>query len=534
MIRTRFAPSPTGFLHVGGARTALFNWLFARKHGGEFVLRIEDTDQVRSTAESAAGILADLQWLGLDWDRGPVPGKEKNEYFQSMRLEIYNQYLDQLVKSDIAYEAYETPAQLAAMRAKAEKEKRPFRYRRNMPSRATSGQGPSVLRFEMPHEAVEFNDLILGHIAVGGEEHDDIVIRKSDGFPTYHFAVVVDDHLMGISHVLRAQEHLMNTPKHLGLYRALGWQAPVHAHMPLVFNMDNTKMSKRDKSKAARHAAQMMLKQDPTCTMESLATRAGLTPEALAAFLHQKQDDPAITQALAAALKLQLPEIDVQDFRRSGYLSDALLNFIALIGWAPGENREILSREELKALFSLEGIGKTNGRFDRKKLLWMNGEYIRHSDDATLLRAMASFGAVTDYPIKAAPEPMLRNLLGMYRERMGTLAEMAENSRFFFGPPDYDLKAVKKFVGSETDRNYLREITRILSAIPSPWNSEKLNPPLETIITLTEKRGAASQILRVAVSGGAVSPPLLDTLILLGRDVTLQRLGNLERLVQAG
>jgi glutamyl/glutaminyl-tRNA synthetase len=534
MIRTRFAPSPTGYLHVGGARTALFNWLFARKFGGEFVVRIEDTDQVRSTAESAAGILADLQWLGLDWDRGPVPGEAKNEYFQSMRLEIYNQYLNQLLQTGAAYEAYETPAQLAAMRAKAEKEKRPFRYRKNMPGRAPAGAGPTVLRFEMPHESVGFNDLILGPISVGADEHDDIVIRKSDGFPTYHFAVVVDDHLMGITHVLRAQEHLMNTPKHLGLYRALGWTPPAHAHMPLVFNMDNTKMSKRDKSKAARHAVQMRLKQEPSLDINKLAAEVGISSAALQGFLHQKQDDPAITTALAAALKLQLPEIDVQDFRRSGYLADALLNFIALIGWAPGENREILTRGELRSLFSLEGIGKTNGRFDRKKLLWMNGEYIRRSDESTLIKAIESFNAVTDYPLKHASSAVIHDLVGMYRERMSTLAEMADNSRFFFGPPVYDTKAVRKFVSTDNDINHLREIISILNAAPLPWNASSLSGPLEKIVAMGDKRGAASQILRVAVSGGAVSPPLLETLTLLGKDTTMERLYEFQEMVQAG
>ncbi len=533
MIRTRFAPSPTGYLHVGGARTALFNWLFARKYGGEFVLRIEDTDQVRSTAESAAGILADLQWLGLDWDRGPVPGDAKNDYFQSMRLDIYNEYLNQLLQSGAAYEAYETPAQLAAMRARAEKEKRPFRYRKNMPGRASPGAGPSVLRFEMPYETVEFNDLILGPISVGGDEHDDIVIRKSDGFPTYHFAVVVDDHLMGISHVLRAQEHLMNTPKHLGLYRALGWTPPQHAHMPLVFNMDNTKMSKRDKSKAARHAVQMRLKQDASLTIDSLAAKMGIASASLQAFVQQKMDDPAITGALAGALNLQLPEIDVQDFRRSGYLADALLNFIALIGWSPGENREMLTRDELRSLFSLEGIGKTNGRFDRKKLLWMNGEYIRQADDQKLLKAIESFNLVTEYPLKQASAKVLIDLIGMYRERMGTLAEMAENSRFFFGPPVYEPKAIKKYLATEADIAHLRQIAAILREIPTPWDAASLAGPMESIIALGDKRGAAAQILRVAVSGGAVSPPLLETLVLLGKDVTMQRLKELEGMVQA-
>ncbi len=528
MIRTRFAPSPTGFLHVGGARTALFNWLFARGHGGEFVLRIEDTDQVRSTAESAAGILSDLQWLGLDWDRGPVPGQEKNEYFQSTRLDIYNGFIDALAKSGHVYEAWETPAQLAAMRSQAEREKRPFRYRRQMPGRAPKGSTPCVLRFEMPHEEISFHDLILGPIQVGAEEHDDIVIRKSDGFPTYHFAVVVDDHLMEISHVLRAQEHLMNTPKHLALYRALGWKPPEHAHMPLVFNMDNTKMSKRDKSKAARHAAQLLMKNKPEVTLETLAAMAKVEPEALGKFLHQKQDNSAVTTAVAQALHLALPEIEVQDFRRSGYLHDALLNFIALIGWAPGENREILTRHELLDLFSLEGIGKTNGRFDRKKLLWMNGEYIRRASLKDLAQHMQAFNAVTDYPIKSADPAMLDKLLTMYQERMGTLGEMAENSRFFFSAPPLDPKAVDKFVRIASGPQHLQEIISLLAAA-NPWNAEGISPAMESIITMGEKRGSAAQILRVAVSGGAVSPPLLETLLLLGRDQTLDRLKRLEK-----
>src|ERR1035437_3111141 len=238
MVKTRFAPSPTGVLHVGGARTALYSWLYAHKakdaagQGGHFVLRIEDTDQVRSTAESAAGILTDMLWLGLHWDEGPVVGGQKNEFFQSTRLEIYRGYLEKLLKDGRAYEAYESPAQLTAMRQAAEKAKRPFRYRKDMPGRVMAKQEGvlPVVRFEMPRKQIVIHDLILGDITVKGDEHDDIVIRKSDQFPTYHFAVVIDDHLRGVTHVLRAQEHLMNTPKHLGLYEALGWEPPVHGH----------------------------------------------------------------------------------------------------------------------------------------------------------------------------------------------------------------------------------------------------------------------------------------------------------------
>ncbi|HTV47490.1 MAG TPA: glutamate--tRNA ligase [Phycisphaerae bacterium] len=523
MIKTRYAPSPTGYQHVGGARTALFNWLFAHKHGGQFILRIEDTDQVRSTAESAAGILSDLLWLGLNWDEGPVPGAPKNNFFQSMRLDLYNQYLNELIRQDRAYEAYETPQQLAAMRQQAEKQKKPFRYRRNMPGRAPKGNGPAVIRFEMPFETITFNDMVLGPISVAGDEHDDIVIRKSDGFPTYHFAVVIDDHDMAITHVIRAQEHLMNTPKHLGLYSALGWQPPEHAHVPLVVNMDNSKMSKRDKAKVARAALQNYLKGSQDAAFAQLASQFNLPAAAITDFVAKKTDDSKLASDIASALDITLPEIDVQDFRRSGYMADALLNFIALVGWSPGENREILTRKEMIDLFSLEGIGKTNGRFDRKKLLWMNGEYIRRASPDTLIGALKSFNEVTNYSIKHADDAMLRELLGMYQERMSTLSEMAHNSEFFFKEPVYDLKAVKKHIFSDSHAEQLGQIRAMLEPIAA-WNKEQLAPVMEAIIAMGEHRGAAAQALRVAVSGGAVSPPLLETLLLLGRDKTLTRI----------
>ena len=522
-VRTRFAPSPTGFLHVGGARTALFNWLFAKKHGGQFVLRIEDTDQVRSTAESAAGILQDLQWLGLNWDLGPVPGQGKNVFFQSTRLDIYNRHLDELIARGLAYEAYETPQQLAAMRIAAEKAKKPFRYRKTMTGRAAKGDGSCVIRFEMPLREICFTDEILGEIRVAGDEHDDIVIRKSDGFPTYHFAVVIDDHLMGITHVLRAQEHLMNTPKHLGLYAAFGWQPPLHAHMPLVFNMDNTKMSKRDKAKAARHALQLYARQKNDLEYAALADRVKMDRQNIVNFVAKKNDDTALAATLATAIGISLPEIDVQDFRRSGYMAEALLNFIALIGWSPGENREILSRPEMLNLFSLETIGKTSGRFDRKKLQWMNGEYIRSASEDQLAAAVHGFNQVTDYPLKEADDQTLRPILGMYQQRMATFAEMAENSAFFFREPEYDQAAGDKFLRRGEGHAMLTRIGELLGTASS-WDAATLAPIMEEIIAMGEKRGAAAQTLRVAISGGAVSPPLLESIVLLGREKTLSRI----------
>ncbi len=536
MVKSRFAPSPTGFLHVGGARTALYSWLFARQRemkgeAARFVLRIEDTDQVRSTAESAAGILNDLLWLGLNWDEGPVAGAQKNDYFQSMRLEIYDKHLKELLEKGLAYEAYESPAQLAAMRQAAEKAKKPFRYRKDMPGRqATPQEGVKpVVRFAMPYKDITVHDLILGDVTVKGDEHDDIVIRKSDGFPTYHFAVVVDDHYMGITHVLRAQEHLMNTFKHLGLYEAIAWEAPQHGHLPLVFNMDNTKMSKREKAKVVRADIQKAGTKD----FAELSEQSGVALKDVQDFMAKKSDAVEIAVKLAAVTHTKLPEIDVQDFRRSGYLPEALLNFIALVGWAPGGDREVMSKQEMLELFSLDGIQKTPGRFDRKKLAWMNGEYIRKSSIDRLVEAVKSFNAVTDYPLKGADEATLRELLAMYQERMVTISEMAENSRFFFEEPVIDSKAVEKHVKSGGGAELLRASQEILKGV-TDWTKAGLQAAHDRILELGVdkggKRGAAAQPIRVALSGGAVTPPLLEMLVLLGREKTLARI---EKMLEA-
>ncbi|HUO06763.1 MAG TPA: glutamate--tRNA ligase family protein, partial [Phycisphaerae bacterium] len=533
MIKTRFAPSPTGFLHVGGARTALYSWLYAhhaRKAGkdAKFVLRIEDTDQIRSTAESAAGILADLQWLGLNWDEGPTVGGAKNDYFQSMRLDLYNKHLNELLEKGLAYEAYESPAQLAALRQAAEKEKRPFRYRKDMPGRQLTPQPDvkPVLRFAMPYKDITVHDLILGPVTVTAPEHDDIVIRKSDGFPTYHFAVVIDDHYMGITHVLRAQEHLMNTFKHLGLYEALGWTPPEHAHLPLVFNMDNSKMSKREKAKVTRAAIQQAGTKDFT----DLAEKSGVPLKDIQDFMAKKTDAVEIAVKLATVTKTPLPEIDVQDFRRSGYLPEALLNFIALVGWAPGQDREILTMDQMIDLFSLDGIQKTNARFDRKKLAWMNGEYIRKATLDRLADAVESFNQVTNYPIKTAPRETIKELLAMYQERMVTIAEMAENARFFFEDPTIDPKALEKFVKNNNGIDFLKQSKSILHSVQD-WSKTSLAEPMDKILALGVeaggKRGAAAQPLRVALSGNTITPPMLETIALLGREKTLARIDKL-------
>jgi glutamyl-tRNA synthetase len=381
-----------------------------------------------------------------------------------------------------------------------------------------------VLRFAMPYKDITVHDLILGSVTVAGTEHDDIIIRKADGFPTYHFAVVVDDHYMKITHVLRAQEHFPNTFKHLGLYEALQWTPPVHGHLPLVFNMDGNKMSKREKAKVTRAAIQTAY---PNKDYAGLAEKAGVTPVELQDFMAKKTEAVELAVKLAGAVEAELPEIDVQDFRRSGYLPEALVNFIALVGWSPGGDREIMTRKEMLELFSLEGIQKTPGRFDRKKLAWMNGEYIRKATLDRLADAVESFNAVTDTPLRGASRETIKELLAMYQERMVTIGEMAENARFFFEEPIYDAKAVEKHVKNNGGIEFLRAAQSILTPVPADqWTQSALAEPMDRILALGEKRGAAAQALRVALSGGAISPPLLETIALLGREKTLRRINN--------
>ena len=352
-VRVRFAPSPTGYLHIGGARTVLFNWLLARKTGGAFVLRIEDTDQTRHVEDSVPKILADLRWLGLNWDEGPEAGGELGPYFQSRRLDLYNRYLQQLLESGNAYYALESPEELQAMRAAAKAAKSGFKYQRPDPlptieqglAARAKGQ-PIAVRFKMPDTAITIVDDILGEVTLAADQLEDFVIQKGDGFPTYHFACVVDDELMKITHVLRGQEHLMNTPKHIALQRALGFATPRYAHLPVIFNMNGSKMSKRDKEKAL--------------------TR-GEPP----------------------------PEIDVHDFRTAGYLPEAVINFIALLGWSSGEEREQFDRDELIARFSIERIGKTNARFDRAKLVAFNTDWAARVTPDRLLEAFKDYLTVS-------------------------------------------------------------------------------------------------------------------------------------------
>lgn len=483
--RVRFAPSPTGYLHIGGARTALFNWLIARQSGGAFVLRIEDTDRARHVHDSVDKICDDLRWLGLEWDEGPAVGGDRGPYFQSERLDIYREYERKLLENGLAYHATETPDELTAMREQARAEKRAFKYPRPDPlpseadvRRARDEGRPVVVRFKMPAEDVTVADRILGDVTVSKDELEDFVIVKSDGFPTYHFACVIDDELMQITDVLRGQEHLMNTPKHIAMQKAMGFRTPRYAHVPLIFNADGSKMSKRDKEKALQK---------------------GIAP----------------------------PEIDVHDFRLAGYLPEVVINFIALLGWSPGGDREKLTRDELVSLFDPTRIGKTAARFDRDKLLAFNTDALNALDEDARLAAWKAHLAVAGGPMAGARDDKLRAVLRA-SEGFRTFVELADKSRFLFEPNDaiqFDEAAVTKVL-RKGDPNGIAVLTQLVPRLESvePWTSEAIEACLrDACEALGLGLGKVAQPVRVAVSGTTISPPIFDTLAILGRDATIHR-----------
>ncbi len=525
--RCRFAPSPTGQLHVGGARTALFNFLYARATGGRFVLRIEDTDQVRSSRASEEAIVADLAWLGIGADEGPETGGPGAPYRQSERLGLYQEHLDLLIARGRAYRAWESREELDALRAEAAAAKENFRFRRpsysddDLARFEAEGRAP-VVRIASPGHDVTFDDGVLGSVTVPAEELDDFVICKADGFPTYHFAVVVDDHHMEVTQVLRAQEHLKNTAKHLVLYQAFGWPPPAHAHAPLIFSMTGGKMSKRDKAKAARAAARAA-----GMDAAALAERTGLPDDVLRRFLKKKDDDVAIAQAVADAVGEALPEIDVVDFRRAGYLPEALSNFLALLGWSPGDDREVLSMEAIVAAFDLSGVGTAAARFDRDKLRWMNGTWMRELPEERVLDALRAWAAETGHALGGLEPSLQRALVRMYRARANTLSELAEQASMFlerpvaWGPP----KAIKKHL-LKGDGLARLQAGRDVVASCEAWTAAGIEAALQRAADAAHggQMGKLAQPIRVAVAGGPVSPAIGETLETLGKDETVERI----------
>ena len=531
MIVTRFAPSPTGYLHVGGARTALFNWLLARKAGGKFLLRIEDTDIKRNTATAADQVIKDLRWLGIDWDEGPDIGGPSAPYKQSERRDIYDTYIQRLIDEKKAYYCFDTSEELGALRDEAQTEKRHNLYQRpdTFPTEADAEKAraegrPVTVRFAVPRdETIVIEDEIRGQVRIEPSELSDFIIQKSDGFPTYHMAVVIDDELMGVTHVIRGQEHLMNTPNHQVLQKALGFRIPTYAHMSVTVSEDGGKLSKRERPKTLKKTIKAMQNVD----MDTLAKAGGISPEELDGFLTGKTvpDMPAI-DAMAAYIGVHLPEINIVDFFRSGYLPETLVNFLALLGWNPGDGREIMTSDELIQAFDLSRVNKSNSFFDRQKLMSFNTEHIKLVPAETLVRHFRAYLIENNSPVAKADDALLGRIIRI-NEGARTLEQIEQKTRFAFVSDEaieYDEAAVKKILLKADGLEMLKRVGERLAAL-----AEVTPESIETLLRgLAEEKqvglGKVAQPLRVAICGNTISPPIFDAVDMLGMESTLKRI----------
>ncbi|HOI75559.1 MAG TPA: glutamate--tRNA ligase [Syntrophales bacterium] len=462
-LKTRFAPSPTGYLHIGGARTALFNWLFARRHGGIFLLRIEDTDQLRSTEESTRAILDAMTWLGLNWDEGP--------FFQAERVGIHRQMVEKLVDEGKAYWCTCSQEELEAKRKTALAEGRKPKYDGTCRDRHLAPTPGAVVRFRCPEGgATLMRDLIKGNIVFQNEELDDLIIQRADGYPTYNFAVVVDDAQMGITHVIRGDDHVNNTPRQILLYEALGFPVPLFAHVPMILGSDKARLSKR-------HGA-----------------------------------------------------TSVMAYQDMGYLPEALVNYLVRLGWSHGD-QEIFTGDELTSLFDLDAVGKSPAVFNPEKLLWLNQHYIRSYSPDRLVQALRPLWPAASDP---AREPLVRGVVRDLQSRSRTLLELIDGAAFYFAEEvDYDPKAAEKFltpasaanlevVQMELPRleNYSKEgIETFLRTL-----AESRQVKLKDI----------AQPLRVALTGKTVSPGIDEVMVTLGRERTLKRIAGALSHIRAG
>ncbi len=501
-VRVRFAPSPTGPFHAGSARTVLYNWLFARHHGGVLILRIEDTDRTRYSPEAEAEIFAGIRWLGLDWDEGPALGGPCGPYVQSQRTEIYRRYAQVLLERGQAYKCFCTSERLEQVRREQQQQKTATvgydRLCRDLSPEDVAEKEqaglPYVVRLKVPLEGVTLvQDRIRGAIAFDNALLEDIVLLKADGYPTYHLANVVDDHLMQVTHVMRGDEWIPSTPLHVIMYRAFGWEPPVFAHLPLILSPDGRgKMSKRKIVDAEGREYPVM----------------------------------------------------IREFREAGYLPEALVNFLARLGWAYDDKTEIMSREELIAHFSLEGVNKAPAAFSYDKLLWMNGVYVRMLEVPDLAQRCLPFLQEAGLlPDPCPPEMLayLERVVPLLQERLSTLREIVEKADFFFLEeipcPDPALLVAKK-QDAGTTRQALEEVRRRLARL-EPFEEEPLEETLRGLAAgLGWKVGQLLMPIRVAVTGRTVSPGLFETLAVLGRKRSLGRLdraiATLARLADEG
>jgi len=453
----RFAPSPTGYLHIGGARTALFNWLYARNQGGKFILRIEDTDQVRSTKESIDAILESMTWLGLDWDEGPI--------YQTDRLPLYRDHVQRLLQEGKAYPCYCLPEELEEKRKKALKEKRKPKYdgRCQNLKEPIPGRTPAI-RFKAPQQGVTIlRDLIKGVIEFENAELDDLIIQRSDGWPTYNFSAVVDDATMSITHVIRGDDHVNNTPRQILLYEALGYPLPQFAHVPMILGADKTRLSKR-------HGAASVLA-----------------------------------------------------YKEMGYLPQALVNYLVRLGWSYGD-QEVFNQQELVEKFSLENVGKSAAVFNTEKLLWLNGLYIRQEKPEILADLLLPF--LEQKGLRPRSQAWLGEIVKTLKDRSKTLLDMANQAEFYFRSDfHFDEKAAKKHL-TPNIREPLDMLIAKIESSPE-LDEKGLEEAFREVLTRKEiKLGALAQAVRVALTGKAVSPGIYEVMKILGREEVVKRISR--------
>ncbi|WCE29010.1 glutamate--tRNA ligase [Vibrio sp. SCSIO 43137] len=452
-VKTRFAPSPTGYLHVGGARTALYSWLYAKNQGGEFVLRIEDTDLERSTQEAVDAILEGMSWMGLEWDEGP--------YYQTKRFDRYNEMVDKLLAEDKAYKCYASKELLDEIRAEQEANKEMPRYDANHPkivavNQAANEGDPCVIRFRNPVSgSVVFEDQIRGRIEIGNDQLDDLIIRRTDGSPTYNFCVVVDDWDMGITHVVRGEDHINNTPRQINIYEALGAPVPTFAHCAMILGDDGAKLSKR-------HGA-----------------------------------------------------VSVMQYRDEGYLPNALNNYLVRLGWSHGD-QEIFSQQEMIDLFSLSAISKSASAFNTDKLLWLNNHYIKTSDPAYVAEHLQWH--LDNQGIDKANGPAIESVIALVGERCNTLVELAQQSRYFYQDFDaFDAAAAKKHLRGVAKEPLELALSKVEAL--EEWTTENLHAVIAQVCEELEiGMGKIGMPLRVAVTGGGQSPSVDAVMQLIGKE----------------
>lgn len=490
-VRVRFAPSPTGYLHIGGLRTALYNYLFAKHHDGKFILRIEDTDQSRYVEEAEQDIINSLKWSGIEIDEGPETPGEFGPYRQSERKEKYHKFAEQLVEKDQAYYAFDTTDELDQMRERLQKSGNPSpKYdaitRQSMKNSLTLPQeevekrldrgDEYVVRLKVPRrETVRFEDLIRGHVSFETKGLDDQVLLKSDGMPTYHLANVVDDHEMQITHVIRGEEWLSSTPKHVLLYNAFGWEVPQMAHLPLIMSPSGGKLSKR------------------------------------------KAESEGIP-------------INTKDYIKQNYEPEALVNFLAYLGWSPGDDGEIHSLDELIDLFTLDRVSKGGAVFNHKKLLWYNEHYLREQPDAKIAERLK--GISDDALIEDVDNEYLKTAVGLLKERISKIEEILEMGRFFFeDPEEYDEKALKRWKDDSAELVTLYK-SEIKDLSDDEFEAGTLKSSLESVINSKDVGfGKLMMPLRIAITGQGFGPDLFASMELLGKDAVVRRIDTaLEKL----